>query len=932
MSSPLSFLPLASHSVPSNPELGPCEGGAQGRRSPGRPTGDGPGRRPRLGVGLGLTLVLAAGLACRSTSEVQEPTAVTDAAQLGSALDVEPSFYFAGWDSELTAELSERPWVGADWHASRQQDWRLRPGRVECLDARAGTAGRTLALLTQTIEGPLTAGIRVTLELEPGEPLAEGGAWQPGAHAGLLFGIGGPGVDPRRSALVQQAPAADGGFLLAVDHEGRLVLRSFEQPVAGGYWTLPSKVDHGALPLLAEGERATSIDRGPLELSLEYTPGATAGRGLLRALVAPVGYLGMPVVLEVEDFAEADLLGSLSLFSARGAEGSDQGFAFRSFSIEGASAHPERARGPVLASTYLVDGRPDSDAGAALRLTAHLAAVGEAAPRSARLWLEAVGEEATPRSSQYIQRLADSAGAEPQVAWRLAALGQRSTDGGDLVGFEVPDYQDRTDGQPRHYRIEYTAAPAAAPSFYYGSIRPVPGEDEPLVLASLSCLKNQVGPIAWNASGLWFPHEELVAGVLNQDPDLVYFSGDQIYEGDLTGPDRRSLEISIADYRTKFDRFLWAFEDILRHRPSVLVPDDHDVFHGNLWGAGGKLAEAQGGLTVQDSGGYKMPADFVNVVHASLVGNLPPTRVEPVIGQGITTYTTSFTWGGVDFAVLGDRMWKDSPSVAAPAAEFKNGWMQAEGYDARELAHQDAVLLGKPQEFFLAEWGVTEQPDTWTKVVLSQSPFACLHTLPAGTKSDSVVGRQEPPAPGEYPDNDAPVADGDSNGWPQTGRNRAVALLREAEALHLCGDQHLGTVAQYGLDNWGDGTVAFTSPAMGNTWPRRWMPATPGDARPTAADGTPLTPRYTGDYQDGFGNRITMLSVANPEENGREPRLQMNRAPGYGIVRFDQTAQRVTLEAWPTWSLDEPSVMYPGWPIVLGPDARPAPNTPWSRP
>ncbi|MDF1801117.1 MAG: alkaline phosphatase D family protein [Planctomycetota bacterium] len=875
--------------------------------------------------------MLALGPACRTASEPPLPAGVPEAALEDPGPLAEPGFYFTSWDSGLVEQADERPWVGADWHATRQQDWRLRPGRVECLDARAGTAGRTLALLTHTIEGPLASGVRVTLELEAAEFLDEGGAWQAGAHAGLLFGIGGPGVDPRRSALVQQAPGEDGGYLLAVDHEGRLVLRSFEQPVAGGYWTLPTRVDHGALPLLAEGERTTSLDRGPLELSLEYVPGATLGRGLLRAFVAPVGHLGMPVVLEVEDFAAADLLGSLSLFSARGAAGSELGFAFGSFSVEGATAHPERARGPILAATYLVDGQPTSELGTTLRMTAHLAAVGAAAPRSARLWLEATWEEARPRSSVLLQRQADPTGAEAPVTWRLAALGQRSSDGGDLVGFEVPDYQDRSDGQPRRYRVEYTAVPGAQPSFYHGSIRPVPGADEPLVLASLSCLKNQVGPIAWNASGLWFPHEELVAGVLGQDPDLVYFSGDQIYEGDLTGPDRRSLAISIADYRTKFDRFLWAFEDILRHRPSVLVPDDHDVFHGNLWGAGGQLAEARDGLTVQDSGGYKMPAEFVNVVHASLVGNLPPTRVEPLIGQGITTYTTSFSWGGVDFAVLADRMWKDSPSVAAPEADFKNGWMQADGYDARELANHDAVLLGKPQEFFLAEWGATDQPDTWTKVVLSQSPFACLHTLPAGTKSDSVVGRQEPPAPGEYPPNDAPVADGDSNGWPQTGRNRAVALLREAEALHLCGDQHLGTVAQYGIDAWRDGTVAFTSPAMGNTWPRRWMPATPGTNRPLAADGKPLTPRYTGDYHDGFGNRVTMLSVANPEENGRAPRLQMNRAPGYGIVRFDAAAKRVTLEAWPTWSIDEPGTMSPGWPIPLGPTGRPAPNTPWTR-
>ncbi len=72
-----------------------------------------------------------------------------------------------------------------------------------------------------------------------------------------------------------------------------------------------------------------------------------------------------------------------------------------------------------------------------------------------------------------------------------------------------------------------------------------------------------------------------------------------------------------------------------------------------------------------------------------------------------------------------------------------------------------------------------------------------------------------------------------------------------------------------------------------------------------------------------------MLATANPAENGREPVLMMNRAPGFGIVRFDPAAERVTLEAWPLWRDEVPGVMYPGWPVVLGPDARPAPGSDW---
>ncbi len=821
------------------------------------------------------------GASCASTPPVKQPT----------TLPFEDS-----WNG--ASDPVERAWPGADWHATRQEDWRMRDGGVECVNAKTGASGRTLALLTRTIQAPIRKDVHLSFEVQEFST-----QWRPGAHVGVLFGVGGNGVHYKRSALVQQAPAEDGGWLLSVNSAGMLRISSFHNPLGrAGYWTLPGGVNFDELPVLAEALGRVPVDQGAMQFTLRYQPhleGPRQGTGQLTVSVTCGA--SDPTVLTLDDFHEAELAGSLSLFSALGAEQSKLGFAFKDFQLLGGRGHEDRAWGPILAATYLVDRAEEM--GSMLRLTAHLAPLGDSAPRHARLWLE-----------------------DPESAgqWKLAAMGERTSDGSDLVKFEVPGFSDRTDGNPVRYRVEIGPVQAgsgkAEPAFFHGSIRPEPGKAEDWVLASLSCLKNQMGPIAWNQSGMWFPHEQLVDRVTGQDPDFLYFSGDQIYEGDLTGPNRKDLDTSIADYQTKYRRFLWAFGDLLRDRPSVLIPDDHDVFHGNLWGAGGVQAKKRDGLTAQDSGGYRMPTKFVNVVHASLTSNLPPSKVSPTIGTGITTYTTDFVWGGIDFAVLADRMWKDSPSVAVPEAKFRNGWIQAQGFDPADSNNTDASLLGAEQEEFLTRWATDQGTGTWTKVVLSQSPFACLHSLPADTKSDATVGRQKPPLPGEYPANDAPVADGDSNGWPQGARHRAVALLRDAGALHLCGDQHLGTVSWYGVDSWRDGTLAFTSPAMGNTWPRRWMPASAGANRPEGADGNPTTPRYTGDYTDGFGNRITMLAVANPEENGREPVLQMNRAPGFGLIRFQPKEKRIVLEAWPTWDSEG---MYPGWPIVVDDKARP---------
>ena len=33
------------------------------------------------------------------------------------------------------------------------------------------------------------------------------------------------------------------------------------------------------------------------------------------------------------------------------------------------------------------------------------------------------------------------------------------------------------------------------------------------------------------------------------------------------------------------------FGEIIKDRPTITIPDDHDVYHGNLWGAGGRQAK-----------------------------------------------------------------------------------------------------------------------------------------------------------------------------------------------------------------------------------------------------------------------------------------------------------------------------------------------------
>ena len=167
--------------------------------------------------------------------------------------------------------------------------------------------------------------------------------------------------------------------------------------------------------------------------------------------------------------------------------------------------------------------------------------------------------------------------------------------------------------------------------------------------------------------------------------------------------------------------------------------------------------------------------------------------------------------------------------------------------------------------------------------------------------------------PDGYAEGDALVQDHDSDGWPQTPRNAALRLMRRAKALHIAGDQHLGSTIQYGIDEFRDGPFAICVPSVSNYFPRRWYPPNPG------GNHQPGQPRYTGDYLDGFGNKVTVLAVSNPHTSADEPRDINSRAPGYGIITFDRQSLQITLANWPR-SVDPSSAgakPYPGWPITI---------------
>jgi hypothetical protein len=361
--------------------------------------------------------------------------------------------------------------------------------------------------------------------------------------------------------------------------------------------------------------------------------------------------------------------------------------------------------------------------------------------------------------------------------------------------------------------------------------------------------------------------------------------------------------------------FGWEYGSMLKMIPSVCLPDDHDVYHGNVWGSGGKAAKRSSDVKEwQDDGGYKLPAEWVNMVQRTQTAHMPdPYDATPVL-QNISVYYTDYLIGGISFAIIEDRKWKSAPKALLPASlKVINGWAESSRLIDPEILDVPAELLGARQMKFLEDWAGDWSDKTIFKSVISQTIFCTVATLPDSAQSDVVVSRLRITEKDEYPPNDIPTQDMDSDGWPKQGRDAALRVMRKAFALHIAGDQHLASTIKYGIDTWGDAPYAICVPSISNFFPRRWFPQTRGKNR------IPGNPENTGDYYDGFGNRMTVLAVANPVVSGFQPARLYDRSAGYGIIKFNKITREIEMANWPRQT--DPSVPgalpYDGWPIKI---------------
>ena len=744
----------------------------------------------------------------------------------------------------------DRVWVGPNYWANRLHDWRIANGRIECMAAQPRLKMRTLQLLTHRL-GSEPGGFSLRVRL--GLLNERSGSTSSDSTAGFLVGVGNGEMDYRAAAVVHRHAGRGGGYFFGVNSQGQVVVMNNQKPEAPR--------------VMAELEGEFDLNNG---LILEFG-GAPDDEGKytvnLRVSNAE-GTVAADVFWSNTDLKGmffSDLTGGLALVSHPGTRRQDKSLGrwwFDDWEVSGERvvADSSRTLGPIVSTQYTLSRN-------VMKLTAQFTPIGDS--ENSRVELHDGADETIATAE--IERP------------------------GYTATFRVEDWDSTTDTE---YTVSYDSGSAdSEPYTYSGTIRRDPVDKETIVVAGFTGNHNNAHGFSGNSKAyhfvdsMWFPHADVTGHVAKHKPDLLFFSGDQVYEGNSpTFPDSHPDRIKL-DYLYKWYLWCWAYRDLTRDIPSICMPDDHDVFQGNIWGQGGRKSPGR-----DHHGGYVHPADFVQMVDRTQTSHLPDPYSSEPIEQGIGTYFTDLVWGRIGVAVLEDRKFKSgcARDDMPPSGTGRPDHFNDPEFDVASLDIPGVKLLGEKQlEFlhgFAAEWKGQDM-----KLAVSQTIFANMATHHGGRLMRLI-------------------ADLDSNGWPQSGRNRAVDALRRGFVFHLGGDQHLATIVHHGIEEHGDAMWSFCVPSVANFYPRAWAPKLPGEySLPSVED-------YTGPHRDGFGHPVVVYAATNPgADMGREPQRLHDNMPGYGIVRFNKSDRSITMECWPRFSdPDDPDALqYTGWPKTI---------------
>lgn len=627
---------------------------------------------------------------------------------------------------------------------------------------------------------------------------------------------------------------------------------------------------------LVLGRQAKAVDglSGPKNMTLRLIgkPNAAKG-GSYELTIVATGADGLELGRLTTQVDSDMILGNVAIFNNfakgggkrnRGNKSPQQGsrHRFSNWSVSGDAFTVTESNqfGPILWSMYsLSDSR--SDEGFVMKLSALTGPLGERDNKDIELWVKKNGQWKSLGTEKLHPK-----------AWTAT--------------FRIPNWDEKTETPYKVVYKELGRDGSSKESTWEGNIKANP-VGRPLRLGALTC-QREYG----------FPYAPVCENLLRLDPDMLYFSGDQLYEdhGGF-GLIRSPADRAILNYLRKYYMHGWSFRHAMKNAPTICLPDDHDVFQGNIWGeAGAPMRVKNKGTSAL--GGYIEPAEMVNVVHTTNCAHHPDYHDPTPVGQGISVYYGDMVYGDVSFAIIGDRQWKSGPEHVDTGGG-RADHVTDKDFETSKLDKPGLVLLGQRQEDFLKHW-----VDDWRghklKVLLSQTVFAGVATHHG--KFDGYL-----------------KGDLDSGAWPQTARDNTIKIIRKGMPLHINGDQHLTTLVQYGVDKQRDSCWSFCTPAISAGYPRWWNPervGMPHENRPE--HGLP----NTGQYVDGFGNLVYVYAAGDPEVGTKKNRYELahQKGSGFGIVTMDTEAKTYYLESF-RFQVDatdgKASNQFAGWPVTI---------------
>lgn len=196
---------------------------------------------------------------------------------------------------------------------------------------------------------------------------------------------------------------------------------------------------------------------------------------------------------------------------------------------------------------------------------------------------------------------------------------------GDGKWVEIAKTKVIEDGWTASFRVENWDDAKSVPyrvahgtnAFYEGLICRNPIDKGEIVVAGFT--GNSIHP----GHGGDISRDDIIANVKKIDADLLFFSGDQVYDHNR--------------HYAAWLKFGRDFGEIIKDRPTITIPDDHDVGHANLWGHGGRKSNTGAG----HDGGYFKPVEYVKQVERAQTSHLPDPFDPTPIEQGIGVYYTN---------------------------------------------------------------------------------------------------------------------------------------------------------------------------------------------------------------------------------------------------------------------------------------------------